>query len=318
MSTAGQPLAHVATVTERLSVLLSAGIPPTEAWRYLAESMGAGIPADVVAARPEPQNLASTLAIAVDSLPPMERSAWRGLAAAWSIAIDVGAPMAPVLTAFADSLRELAAVQRDIEVSLAAPVATAKLVLTLPAIGIGLGFALGFNTVAVLFGSAVGVVCAIAGGALMVAAARWNRRLVARAQPNSATPGIECELLAIAVSGGGSLDRARELLDETLHRFALDDRSLEATSAGDDHGATRTVIDSVIELSERAGVPARQLLRSEAAAARRAASALAQERAAKLTVRLMLPLGMCVLPAFVLLGVVPMLMAVVSSTVGEF
>jgi tight adherence protein B len=32
----------------------------------------------------------------------------------------------------------------------------------------------------------------------------------------------------------------------------------------------------------------------------------------------MLPLGLCILPAFIVLGVVPLLIAVVSSTVGSF
>jgi len=32
----------------------------------------------------------------------------------------------------------------------------------------------------------------------------------------------------------------------------------------------------------------------------------------------MLPLGLCVLPAFMVLGVLPLLIAVVSSTVGTF
>ncbi len=38
--------------------------------------------------------------------------------------------------------------------------------------------------------------------------------------------------------------------------------------------------------------------------------------AERLAVRLVLPLGTCVLPAFVLIGVVPVVVGVLSSTVG--
>ncbi|MCY7413420.1 MAG: type II secretion system F family protein, partial [Salinibacterium sp.] len=263
-------------MTERLAVMLSAGIPPTAAWEYVAEFVDNPVPRLVMAEHPQPQELAEALSAAVAPLPATESAAWRGLAAAWSIATIAGAPLAPVLGAYAVSLRSLASVQRDIEVALAAPVATARLVLTLPPLGILLGLALGFDTLGVLFGSLAGWLCLLAGSALLLLAVRWNRRLVARAQPSSITPGIECELLAIAVSGGGSLERAQALLEDCVNRFALRDASVARHPSGDggsveSEAAIAGTIERVLGLSKRAGVPARQLLRSEAEAARRAA-----------------------------------------------
>jgi tight adherence protein B len=40
-----------------------------------------------------------------------------------------------------------------------------------------------------------------------------------------------------------------------------------------------------------------------------------ERKAATLAVTLMLPLGLCILPAFMVLGVAPLLIAVISSTV---
>jgi tight adherence protein B len=74
-------------------------------------------------------------------------------------------------------------------------------------------------------------------------------------------------------------------------------------------------VEAVLALSRRAGVPAAELLRSEAEEARRAARADAAAKASVLAVRLMLPLGLCVLPAFMLLGVAPLLLAVITSTI---
>ncbi len=297
-------LSEVAAVTQRLAVLLGAGVAPASAWAHVAEGSSSTIPARVVASRAEPARLADELAAAAESLGRLDASAWRGLAAAWSVATDAGAPLAPSLRDYARSLRSLAQVQRDVDVALAAPVATARMVMVLPVIGVLFGMALGFNTLGTLFTTPLGWGSLVVGVLLMVLAQRWNRRLVASAQPDDAAPGLECDLMAIAVSGGGALDRARVTLDDAVQRFGL-------TARGDR-------IDGVIELSRRAGVPAAELLRAEADDARRNARAEAQEKAARLSVGLMLPLGLCILPAFMVLGVFPLLVTVISSTVGTF
>ncbi len=297
-------LSEVAAVTQRLAVLLGAGVAPASAWAHVAEGSSSTIPARVVASRAEPARLADELAAAAESLGRLDASAWRGLAAAWSVATDAGAPLAPSLRDYARSLRSLAQVQRDVDVALAAPVATARMVMVLPVIGVLFGMALGFNTLETLFTTPLGWGSLVVGVLLMVLAQRWNRRLVASAQPDDAAPGLECDLMAIAVSGGGALDRARVTVDDAVQRFGL-------TARGDR-------IDGVIELSRRAGVPAAELLRAEADDARRNARAEAQEKAARLSVGLMLPLGLCILPAFMVLGVFPLLITVISSTVGTF
>ena len=235
---------------------------------------------------------------------PLETDAWRGLAAAWSVATDAGAPLAPSLREYAASLRSLAQAQREAQVALAAPVATARMVMVLPAVGVLFGIALGFNTLGTLFTTPMGWGCLAVGLGLMLLASRWNRRLVRAAQPRGAAPGLQFDLMAIAVGGGTSLDRAMAMVQGATARFGL--------------ASDLSVLDAVLDLSRRAGVPAAELLRSEADELRRAASAEAQERAAALSVRLMLPLGLCILPAFMALGVLPLLVTVVSSTVGTF
>jgi tight adherence protein B len=74
------------------------------------------------------------------------------------------------------------------------------------------------------------------------------------------------------------------------------------------------VVERVLELSARAGVPAGGLLRGEADRRRREERSAGQAAAASLAVRLMLPLGLCVLPSFMLLGVAPVVLVIVSST----
>jgi tight adherence protein B len=292
----------VASAVQRLAVLLAAGVAPASAWTHLdadASPVVAAVAAD--AARGSP--VAGAIIAHLPEVPAAQRPAWRGVAAAWRVATDAGAPLAPALRGFAGSLRALADAQREIAVALAAPVATARLVMVLPVVGIGFGLLLGFDTPAILFGSVPGLVCLLLGVALMLVALAWNRRLVAAAQPRQLTPGLRYDLMAIAVSGGGAIDRAAASVQ----------RALDAPPALD--GGDASAVDAVLDLSRRAGVPAAELLRSEAEEARRDARADAASRAAVLAVRLMLPLGLCVLPAFMLLGVAPLMLAVITATV---
>jgi tight adherence protein B len=305
-------LEGVASVVQRLAVLLTAGVAPAAAWGYLAEDAGEGILRTVAgdAARGVP--IAESLVAAVgDAAVAQARAqpqaqgaqAWRGLAAAWQVATVAGASLAPSLRQFASSLRELAQTHRDISVALAGPVATARMVMVLPLIGVLFGLALGFDTLGTLFTTAPGWVCLLLGIALMVGARRWIRRLVARAQPHILTRGLDLDLMAIAVSGGALLVRASVAVEEARAVCGLDPDG----AAG---------IESVLSLSRRAGVPAAELLRSEAEEVRRRARSDGQRAAATLAVTLMLPLGLCILPAFMLLGVAPLIISIVSSTVG--
>jgi tight adherence protein B len=277
---------QVARVVQRLAVLLSAGVPPLAAWGYLREGE---VPAAVAASDlPVPEAILA----AAHAIPAAELSAWRGLAAAWAVASDAGAPLAPTLRMFAGSLRSLADTQRDIAVALASPRATARMVLVLPLLGVLFGVVLGFDTVHTLFGTPIGWGCLVVGGILLGLAGLWNRRLLRAAQPSNLTPGLGFDLVAIAVSGGAAFARARASVDLALDRCGL--------ALHDDVG-----IEQILDLSRRAGVPAAELLRAEAEEARRGARAEAQSKAAALAVRLMLPLGICVLPAFMVLGVLP-------------
>jgi len=219
-------------------------------------------------------------------------------------------------------------VHRDLAVALAGPSATARMVMVLPFVGILFGSLMGFNTLRTLFLTVPGVLCLLAGAGLMFAGARWNRRLVRSARARDPTPGLQLDLTAIGMSGGGSVDRARALVRSTVERFGLDrsdgaERSDQAkrsgtvrtAAAGSDSDAA---ITRVLDLAGRAGVPAAELLRSEADQLRRDARSEGQRRAAALAVTLMIPLGVCVLPAFMLVGVVPLLLTVLSSTLSTF
>ena len=311
-------LQAVASIVQRLAVLLAAGVTPSSAWGYLVEVQPSGPTLRPGLAEPPGvlqlvvdsigtgRSVSDAILDAVHGSPATLADAWRGLGAAWFVATEAGAPLAPTLRDLAGSLRDLAQTGREVQVAIAAPVATARMVMVLPVVGILFGIALGFDTLRTLFATPLGLSCLLLGAVLMAAARAWNSRLVRAAQPAETTPGLAIDLVAIAVGGGASIARARSAVDEACARFGL-------ASAGD-----AETVDGILALSQRAGVPAAALLRSQADEARRSARNDGATRAATLAVKLMLPLGLCILPAFMLLGVAPLLISVISSTVSAF
>ncbi|MCR8672072.1 hypothetical protein NWP09_13075, partial [Agrococcus sp. HG114] len=72
-------------------------------------------------------------------------------------------------------------------------------------------------------------------------------------------------------------------------------------------------VDAALDLASRAGVPVRGLLLAEAGAARIRARLDGEARAQRAAVQLSLPLGACVLPAFSLLVIVPLVVSMLEG-----
>jgi tight adherence protein B len=287
-------------LVHRLAVLLGAGLTPGSAWRHLAAVPGVAHPVVSAVAEHEALTRDPVEAIAaVSDDPPVE---WRALMAAWRIAAVVGAPLSPVLRSIAEALRDRSAARREIAVALAAPRATARLVLWLPAAGVLLALLIGVDLVGTVT-NPVGLASVLAGLALVHAGRRWTHRLLAAAAPPAPTAGLGYELLAVAAAGGRGPEAALQLTREHLVAVGCQLDDIE-----------QVALEGLVALSRSAGAPLGELARAEALEARMAARTAARRTAERLGVRLMLPLGACVLPAFLLIGVVPILLGIVSST----
>lgn len=160
----------------------------------------------------------------------------------------------------------------------------------------------------------------------------------AGAQPTAATKG------ASASSGGGLKDPAMmlELVAAMLDAGAGIGRALDlvaASAAPQYRDSLRPVVSAlaigadwetawrssgirlpeVLELRDAlgfaalTGAPSSAILYAQAARLRRERFRAAEKRAASLGVKLVVPLGLCSLPAFICLGVVPVLLALVPS-----
>ena len=315
-----------ASLVRRASILLSAGISPSAAWGFLAEgyaeqsdgdenrevpkSKGApiGKVAQYVAVRATTQPVSISIR---DSIPinfdkpdnsGKSEELWRLLGLCWEVAETVGAPLAASLDVLADSIQEISQTHREIAAALAGPKATSRIVLMLPLVGLLFGTALGFDLIGILLSNGIGIFCLLVGAALVVTSIFWSRSQLRRALRLEANPGLEFELLEIALCGGISVSQAKQVIERASTRFGIT--------------TNMSKTESILMLSQRAGAPIRNLLNAEARFLRRKVQIESRSAISKLAVRQLLPLGICVLPAFMLLGVAPIMISIVSTVLG--
>lgn len=155
----------------------------------------------------------------------------------------------------------------------------------------------------------------------------------ARSAPTSPLDDLafDLDLVAVCLQAGLPVTRAlehaaraagdRSGLDQVARaaRWGLEDLHWEGAAAAARSelsapaGRVLAEVVSVIRFSARTGAALAPLLQSHADELRRSEHRRRQIAAARLGVMLVLPLGVCVLPAFILLGVVPVLLTLVGD-----
>lgn len=160
-------------------------------------------------------------------------------------------------------------------------------------------------------------------------AALWRGRPVGRllAAPRETEPGVAglADLLAAAVSAGSTVPSALVAVGRAAG--GAGGRALAGAGAalvrGESWGSAWAGSPGALDPLARAlaeawnsGAAPVPVLRLVAAQARRETRQRAGVAAARLGVRLVLPLGLCLLPAFVLLGIVPLVVSLGGALLG--
>ncbi len=288
-----------ATAALRAASLLGGGVSSAKVWRVLGEEPGA--PDELVEiAKRVASGQPGEVALAAVGDPE-----WRVLAAAWSLALHSGAPIARMLERMAEALVSLERVGNRRSVLLAGPRATIRLVSSLPLVAMLFGAILGFDPIAVML-SPAGAVLGALGGVLLLVGVRWAKVLADRLAAAEWVSGLECELCWIALSGGAAQHAALRNVADRADAFAVAWVRL---------GALRRdgAVQQVLRAATAHGTPAGSMLLAEAAAARARTLAELERQAERLAVSVLLPIGVCVLPSFIVLGVLPVLLAVMGS-----
>ena len=233
------------------------------------------------------------LAAAIDSVTRAQSSAWRTVGAVWEVARVSGAPLGGALASLSQGMRDQERIARHVEAELAGPRATLRLVGLLPLLALVGGALGGVDTLSFLFLTTPGLLSLIGGLLCLGLAWWWMRSMVTRVFQERKPPSARIDLFLIAVGGGLSPRRSLQEVDRVMGAYDL------AKPAGDD-------LENLIALSMRAGVPLGSLARAHLDHSRDVESTEATRAVGTLSVHLVLPLGLLVLPAFLLIAVVPL------------
>lgn len=186
------------------------------------------------------------------------------------------------------------------------------------------------------------VVAAVACGCLLASSPWWGARagvrarladLTRRAAPSGPATGpagqveigVLLELLGAAVRAGASVPRALEAVGRAVG--GPDGAALHRAGAAIVLGAGWTeawagapprlaVVRSALGLAWEQGAAPGESLRAAGEQLRADQQALARQAAARLAVHLVLPLGVCFLPAFLLIGLLPVLLSLGGGVLG--
>ncbi len=123
--------------------------------------------------------------------------------------------------------------------------------------------------------------------------------------------GIEAALDRLAACVPGAEPLAH------VHRSLTAGTGWETAWSGVGEDAELRVFGEQLAFAHATGAPTVELLQTGARQARAAHRQQAEQRAARLGVQMVIPLGICFLPAFVLLGVVPVVLALVPESLGQ-
>lgn len=254
---------------------------------------------------------------------------------------SAGAPLATSLERAAEHAEERIDALLGRQSALAAPRATGRILSWLPLLGLGLGVLMGSDPVGVLTGSLLGALTGMLGLGLAFAGRRWTAALVHRAEVESvrtanaeseaekpassadAAPvdtALVLELLAAQLRAGLAPLAALGTLAEALNSRPLHTvcqrlqmgsgwQSAWSGSAAGTFGELRDALAPAYT----GGAPSTALLLSLADAYRLSERRAAERAAGKLSVALVIPLGLCSLPAFICLGIVPILISLLPT-----
>lgn len=193
----------------------------------------------------------------------------------------VGGPIAATLQRYAQVLRRRESLKQEIQIAATGPKASARLVMNLPILVLLGGAISGIPVIRVFTTSWLAGVCLGLGLVLYWLGSKWTNKLLAAAQPSNSDPGFQLELLAISVGAGLPVGYA-------CKHIGIEEGSVDFLGSQ---------------------IPSLQLITDRADELRIERHTADRLRIQKVSVAILWPLGLTVLPAFVLVSIVPLALA---------
>lgn len=236
--------------------------------RQLAARFDAGLPRDAL--EPEESELVSDVL---------------------ALARETGAPRARVLRVVADAIDTNLALEREAALAVTSARQSGLVLSALPALTVVAAELFGVHTLGFLVGGFAGWVCLALGVGASIAGWRWMHALQRRIETPPIATGILGDVLAEILSVTGLRREALESIRECTRRWGVT--------------SELTRIDGIREAARETGVPVAGLLRADADEVRHTARFAVRDSIERLPSRMLVPLGVCLFPAFVTLTVIP-------------
>lgn len=201
-----------------------------------------------------------------------------------ALAFELGAPLVPTLNQLEQQLRHEERTEQEIAQAQAVPQATRTLLLWLPVVSFVFAQIMGLGTFRGLW-HPIGAASAVLAAALLYLGFRISGSMLKRFLEPKPDPTIALMVLRICLSAGEPLARINQRLK--LH---------EPSGASE-----------LLELSQRTGARLSFLIDSELEQLNQKLLSDRIEAARKLSVRLLIPLSLTTLPAFLLLTLPPII-----------
>ncbi len=204
-----------------------------------------------------------------DGASPMERML--------QVAIESGAPIRAVTKRLAAFEQDLERFKLELDTANAVPIATRKLLLWLPALSVAIGQLAGFGTVAALL-HPIGLVAVLVALGLIALGVRWSSALLSPLLLEPQHPAQELIRFNLLLLSGGPLTPS-----------------------------TNPILENLIALSRETGAPLSELVDNEIELVTQRALQDSLTKAKRMSIELLVPMSLTVLPAFLILTIVPML-----------
>lgn len=199
-----------------------------------------------------------------------------------------GGPIAVTLDRLAKVVNAREQAQNELALAAAGPKASSRLVMSLPVlVFIGAGIA-GIPIVRVLMTPSIVWLSLTLGLTMFWLGFRWTNRILKRAEPTKVDPGIELEAIAIAVHAGLPLSAAQALVP-------------------------KLPMSELQDFGDGSGVALHQLITDRADSKRIDQFNSDRLKIQGAAVSVLWPLGLTVLPAFVLIAIVPIGAALIQT-----
>ena len=338
---------EIALLVAEVATRLRAGAPASSAWGQALARIGVGSTGSIDDVYPpvldqwarEPSRWRALLTGGRSPEVAAARTSAASVIVACRFSHGLGAPLADVLDAIGDAIDDAQAVEEARRVASAGPLMSARVLAALPLVGVVAALALGASPWSFYTGGGPGSACAVVGLAAWGAGIASCRRILARCRNENAgtgradggragvgraahavrtdTPGsdaaLACDLVASALACGASIPRALDALAHACTHEALSWTAAALRLGGtweeawEDTPTWAAPLRDALEASWTAGTAPDGMLVRCATWERRTRLIDARTKAEELSVRLVGPLGVFFLPAFLLLGIAPLL-----------